>query len=184
METCHSAEFILWFVFTAAKSPTEFIWMPWIHSVSPNAHVPAICCLQSFRHMQAMQAINLWMILNDIDLRMWEGTLWLSRFTFEAKIIHRSWSGLWDFRCASVAQCAAGITSYRQFHGISWHESCRLKLQRKKSRLKRCRTHPCVAITACYYSIIGTCTWQSFVDVCCCIFDINMGNMVIGFLGA
>ena len=130
-----------------------------------------------------MQAINLWMILNDIDLRMWEGTLWLSRFTFEAKIIHRSWSGLWDFRCASVAQCAAGITVYRQFHGISWHESCRLKLQRKKSRQKRCRTHPCVAMTACYYSIIHTCTWPYFVGVCCCSFDINMGNMVNRLLG-
>ena len=130
-----------------------------------------------------MQAINLWMILNDIDLRMWEGTLWLSHFTFEEKMIHRSWFGLWDFRCASVAQCAAGITVYRQFHGISWHESCRLKLQRKKSRQKRCRTHPCVAITACYYSIICTCTWPYFVGVCCCSFDINMGNMVNRLLG-
>ena len=59
---------------------------------------------------------------------------------------------------------------YRQFHGISWHESCRLKLQKKKSRQKRFRTQSCVPI---HYS-----TWPYFVDRCCCMFDGNMGNNV------
>ena len=63
------------------------------------------------------------------------------------------------FLCCTVASCV-----------ISLHESCRLKLQKKKSRQKRFRTQSCVAI---HYS-----TWPYFVDRCCCMFDGKMGNMV------
>ena len=56
-------------------------------------------------------------------------------------------------------------------------QHCRLKLQRKKSRQKRCQTQSCVAIHYCI------CTWPYFVGACCCSFDGNMGNMVNRLLG-
>ena len=51
---------IIWFVFTAAKSPTEVIWIPW--NVSPNANLPTSFFPQSVRHMRAekLWIISIW----------------------------------------------------------------------------------------------------------------------------
>ena len=63
---------IIWFVFTAAKSPTEVIWIPW--NVSPNANLPTSFFPQSFRHIRAekLWIISIWECEKAVsDLASW-----------------------------------------------------------------------------------------------------------------
>ena len=150
METCHSAGFILWFVFIAAKSPTEFIWIPWIHRVGVQMHM-----FQQLALLRALDPCNTWSVsptwYQGLDKLLWN-EYW-QRLSVETP---------WSFK-----------KSNRSFHGMSF---CRWKLQKKKSRQKRCRTQSSVDIHYDRLCLAILC-WY-FVDTCCFSFDGNMGNTV------